>query len=339
MIEDIRIYDWDLNLLHIQHDITTVNWEIHYNAIGSFEGHFPINSKLAEICGKHKYIIVTQGKKQAVGIGITANNELIIFGRTPNWLFTKRSVAAFKTSELTERLYNSEAVARYAFSQCYINNEIAAANDADFILGEPLGIPDDADYNFWRNTRKPLDSVIIEALGSYGLGHRFRVDFEQKKWVFEVLNGTDVKFVLSEDNRNAYDMEYNFDILDMATAGWYEYVPEAEEQDDISELQSEWRYLESDATQFGRYRLEEILTGSDEYEAKTNLTQKKLNETLQGKMKKYRYDIDYKLGDIVSAQYKRQNLCLRKRCRVTGVNIWLGESGNGEEPILENLED
>lgn len=338
MMEDVRIYDFELNLLHIQHDITTTNWTINYNGIGTFEGHFPISTRIAAACTGRRYFIVTQGEKQAVGIGLNAANEFVIFGRTVNWLLSKRSVPAFKTSELTPRPRNAEAVARWAFGHGYTDNETAAARDPDFILGELAGLSDTPDYDFWRNTRNSLDSVVIDALEAAGAGHRLRIDFDRKKWIFEVITGRELPIVLSEDNRNAYDTEYNADILDMATAGWYEYTPEEAGTEEIP-AESEWRYMETDDPQSGRYRFEKILSGTDESEAKQDLAKSRAVDTVQAKMKKYKYGIDYNLGDIVTAQYKRAGFALARRCRITGVNIWCGRNDSGEEPIMEDLEN
>ena len=39
-MNDLRFYDFNFNLIHIQHDISGVHWHLKYNGIGSFEAEF-----------------------------------------------------------------------------------------------------------------------------------------------------------------------------------------------------------------------------------------------------------------------------------------------------------
>lgn len=43
-MEDIRIYDYEFNLLHIEHDVISCNMTLYANEIGSFELHFRLTA-------------------------------------------------------------------------------------------------------------------------------------------------------------------------------------------------------------------------------------------------------------------------------------------------------
>lgn len=337
-MEDIRIYDWDLNLLHIQHDITSDNWTLYYNDIGTCELHFPISGKIVEKIGGSRRLLVIQGDKQAVVTGIEHTTEFVLYGRTLNWFLSKRSVPSFKSSELVPRPRNAETMARWVFEKSYISNETTAANDPDFILGELAGLEDSPDYNFWRNTRNTSSDVIKEALDAAGAGHRLQIDLQAKKWVFSVMLGQERPLLLSEGNKNAYDMSYSSDILDLSTCGWYEYTPDTEEEA-TEETETTWEYIEAENPQEGRYRMEAVLSGSNLSEAQSALAKLKEKNELQAKTRRLVYGTDYSLGDIFRTQYKRGGFSYTGRRRITGVNIWHGHSDSGEQPIMEDVEN
>lgn len=338
-MEDIRIYDWDLNLLHIQHDITSSNWTIYYNNIGTCECHFPIAGKIVEKVGGKDRLIIIQGDKQAVATGVEHTSEFVIYGRTLNWFLCQRSVPAFKSSELSPRPRNAEAVARWVFDKSFISNDTAESNDDDFMLGALAGINDIADFNFWRNTRNPSNEVIQDVLNTAGAGHALKIDLKTRKWIFTVLLGKETSILLSEDNKNAYETEYSSDILDLSTCGWYEYTPEDQTETPSAESGTVWEYMETDNPQIGRYRMETILTGSNASEARSALAKRKQHNEMQAKTRKIKYGADYNLGDIVRVQYKRGGFAYTGRRRVIGVNIWYGNNDCGQQPIMEDVEN
>ena len=111
-MEDIRIYDYEFNLLHIEHDIVSCNWTIHENAIGSFEMHFPLTSNLISVIMQNRYLVAVQGKKQAIITGRQVNTEGVLYGRTCNWLLSRFCVHdTFDTDSLLSegRIPSSDA--------------------------------------------------------------------------------------------------------------------------------------------------------------------------------------------------------------------------------------
>ena len=102
-MEDIRIYDFEFNLLHIEHDIASCNWKLYDNEIGTFEMHFPISSDLTVIAMQKSYLVAVQGSKQAIITGRQIGDEGVLYGRTCNWILTRFCTSEqFDTDSLLE---------------------------------------------------------------------------------------------------------------------------------------------------------------------------------------------------------------------------------------------
>ena len=48
-MNDIRIYDFEFNLLSVMCDVISSQWRIQYNGIGNFEGHFKLKDDITRI--------------------------------------------------------------------------------------------------------------------------------------------------------------------------------------------------------------------------------------------------------------------------------------------------
>ena len=75
-MNDIRIYDYEFNLLHIEPDVLSAYWILNYNDIGTFEGTFPLSSGIADVVMKNKYLILVQGEHQALVTAYLADKVL-----------------------------------------------------------------------------------------------------------------------------------------------------------------------------------------------------------------------------------------------------------------------
>ena len=65
-MNDIRIYDFEFNLLHIEPEVMSAYWILLYNDIGTFEGTFPLSSDICDVIMKNKYLFLIQGNFQAL---------------------------------------------------------------------------------------------------------------------------------------------------------------------------------------------------------------------------------------------------------------------------------
>lgn len=215
-MEDIRIYDFEFNLLHIEHDFTSSNWSLKYNGIGTFEAHFPVKSGIVPVVMGNSYLVAVQGEKQAVVTGIQAGDDFAVYGRTVNWMLSKRTVAKFKTEDLAQT--SLAGIVDYVLNEAFIQNENYPVNN--------MVLNCDVTYNigsFWRNTRNAAYDVIHDLCvrGDHA-GHELLFDIPNKKWKLHIYSGEELPLIVSEANRNAYDVTVSRDCLDFATDGWYE---------------------------------------------------------------------------------------------------------------------
>ena len=68
-MKDIRVYDFEFNLLCIMTDVISVSWHILYNDIGTFEGHFRLGDNISNVILSNTYVVLTQGENQAICTG------------------------------------------------------------------------------------------------------------------------------------------------------------------------------------------------------------------------------------------------------------------------------
>lgn len=374
-MEDIRIYDFDFNLIHLEPYATSSNWELYYNDIGTWEGHFKRSNAIIDAVMSRPYLVAVQGDKQAIITGRRVKEDLALFGRTPNWLLSRRVIKKFKTSVLSLPSKDSETIARWVVSQAF-------SDVGNFILGGKINLTVQRD--FWRNTTNPVNEVVRDCLALDGAGHRVRFDPTAKKWVFEVYKGIERPLTISAAYNTAYDTEYTEDIQDYFTSGWYERELEDMGEWDASansptltnnnpsnygksyrvstagtrfgisfkegdyivcvDKSGAWSKSPEPATvwdyisgsKVGIYKWDAVLSGSTESEAKSDLAAKKWIKKIQAKVRSLKYGRDYNLGDVVRVQMQAGAWKASYENRIVGVNIWFEQNNLGEQPILED---
>ena len=376
-MEDIRVYDWEFNLLHIEHDVISSNWTIYYNNIGTWEGHFNLTSAMVPIAMNSPYLIITQGTKQAIITGKQAAKDCALYGRTVNWILSRRTIPKFKTTELSIPSKDVESITHWMIQQAFSDMD-------NFVLGNLMGFS--TQQEFWRNTTNQLDEVIRDCLANDHAGHKVIYDYQNKCWIFQVLKGKTLDFMISDDNRNAYDSEYMEDCQNYYTSGWYER--QSEDRGDwnantnnptltnnlagnygkhyrvsttgtrfgIAFKEGEYivcRFLGGawekaneiepiwtylPGTTSGIYQWDAVLTGTVESEAQTNLQSKKWEKTVKAKVRSLKYGLDYDLGDLVRLKKQAGSWQTIFERRITGINIWYENNTTGEQPIFEEAE-
>ena len=193
-MNDILIYDYEFNLLHIEPDVLSAYWILNYNDIGTFEGTFPLSSGIADVVMKNKYLILVQGEHQALVTAYLADKVLTVYGKTPNWILSRRTYPAFKTSEMTDLSdLKIGTIVTHIVSDAFADVE-------NFTCADLTNV--ETEEHFWRNTRNAVSDIVKEGLSEYSLGHRVRLDIPNKKWIFEVYAGEELPLIVSEANRN-----------------------------------------------------------------------------------------------------------------------------------------
>ncbi len=217
-MNDIRIYDYEFQLLHIEPQIKSAYWILRYNDVGTFQGTFPLSSGIVDIVLKNRYLILVQGELQALISAYSVDKDkLTVFGKTVNWILTKKTIGAFdadkdwKTENIIPNL-NPGTVANYIVKSAFQKVDDFIVSDFDVV---------ESSLNLQRTERADIETVIKEYLDLHELGHRVRLDIPNKKWIFEVYQGAVQDTVLSEQNRNLYDVTISDDAQQFYCSAWY----------------------------------------------------------------------------------------------------------------------
>lgn len=294
-------YDYEFNPLLTERHVLKSAWEIKYNGIGSFEAQLPAKSDAAALLAEHRYLVVRDEISCAVVVGYQMSDTLTIYGRTCNWILSKRIV------EPTEYSGDAAKLARGIIESEFADTGIVAEAD---ISGETVSLAEE--------TRAPASDVISKLLGRAGLGHSLEYDTENKVWRFHVLCGKERPLMISEANRNAWDMSLTEDILDYYTCAVYDGG--TVEKDEKT----------------GLYRWQTDLLAKSEEEAAAKLCELRRNSELTLKLRGLEYGKDFELGDIVRVQIAAEGLRKTEKKRIAGLYAQTGD-GCVYEPIFENV--
>lgn len=327
-VPDIRFFDFNFNLLHVENEFTCSSWTVYYNDIGTFEAHFDVKSDVLPIVMENSYLVAVQGNLSAIITGKKLTDELVIYGRTCNWLLTKRITDAFaSTNEAIADLICTKVCE--AFSDSPIDT-ISISSEASEIAVN-------------RDDKCETFSLVQESLQLEGLGHRLEFVPECSKWIFRILKGNENNpLVISTINQNAYDVSFESDSLKLCTEGLYKNNTQSEEGTNET-----WETISDTPQKSGILRWQGLLSAKSESEAyaelyNTKTTNKIIAKTINlcfGNEAEYENDTcDYTLGDVISVEWQIGNYKKRLRKRIVGVNLWFEPENIGEEPVLEDIE-
>lgn len=306
----LRFYDFEFNLLESENNVFKAKWAIYYNDIGTFEAHLPLTSKIVGLVAENRYLVAVQGRLSAIIVGKELRDELIIYGRTCNWLLSKRvSPAIEKLSARPGTRAAEIALAAFSDVENFVAGDIADADVAEFESGEGL-----------------ISDIVSDCLAAGKLGHEVVFDYTNKRWVLNILNGSETELILSEGHRNAYDAKISSDILDLATCGVYN-----EETEDGFVSTS----LPGDTERTGIYRWEALLDGSTATEAAVSLGKRCEKSEATLNVRGLAFGIDYALGDIVRIQIIKGKYRTTQKRRINGVEVRTEQGVCIEQPVFE----
>ncbi|MBQ3038209.1 MAG: hypothetical protein IJD30_03415 [Clostridia bacterium] len=345
-MKDIRVYDFEFNLLCIMCDVTSVQWHILYDDVGTFEGHFSLNDEISNIILSHRYIVITQGENQAICTGKIVDNELIVCGRTVNWILSKRVRPPFKSKDIFGENYTDpETILLYCLEKGFTKPpqidddgyEIADSIDEDkmvenFIIPEKAGA-DKLTSHFWRISANELTKLCSDLCKKLDRGYRVVFDVVNRQWVFEFIYSRLNNILISTVSKTAYDMSYTEDMLGLASGGWY-FVEDTEEDGS----QAKWHYIKKEDKK-GIYAWDCVMNVSGISEAEDTLKKKKITQSVEAKLRKLKYNRDYFMGDIIPVYIKLGEYELLKNYKVEGIDIQMSQNECYEQPILKPLED
>ena len=369
---DVLFYDFDFNLLADFPRAVSINFTQNYCGFGMAELHFPLaEAEILTLLEKNPYMFFKVGENSAIVTGWKVGEDVAVFGRTPEWLLTKRGV-----TQISQK--NSSA--------------------ADFVtLGQLAGVGTPQNYS--TDKVRVLYDVVCEILGAQGLGFRLTPDIEAKQFVFSVYTGQESLCIISPSNRTAYDMTYTVEKQDMATKsgwyeqkfaymgkwnaynnspalsdnqesnaytfyeissasydsngnqikrfglwcqnGWYLYSDSKTGKWKVTNIRPDtiWIYLEK-SMEKGAKKWDAVLNGTKtEDEALAEILQLKRCESTESATKGIDYGTDYCLGDIVTVQTEFGDFKKVDKKRITAVNIYYDIDKSGVTPLLSSLEE
>jgi hypothetical protein len=313
---DVRFYDYEHNLIAIVAHKQSVNWQLYYNDIGTFELHMAMSEAQAEKILNNDYLVAVQGDLAAVIVEKqVSGNDLAIFGRTCNWLLTKRVVTPFESSSDVIEMVKSLTPEYMDFE-----NDTVTESESTFSVTSMQSVSD----------------FVIEYFNEHSFGHEVLFslgDDGAAKWIFRAYEGEERDIIMSESARTASEMTYTDSLLEYASEGVYSETKE----DSDGNTTIEYVTVKKDDKE-GIYKTEISLDAQTKEAAESELEEKKWIRSSEGTMRRYRFGEDYYLGDIVSLQFERGKFRRSNLCRVEGVHIWEEAQSSGEEPILEVIE-
>ncbi len=207
-MRDVIFYDFDFNRLADFNRFISFNIEKKYCGYGTAEIHYSLaDSEIITLLEENPYVFFVAGENAVIVTGWRVGEDIAVFGRTPEWLLTRRGIEEMSFDSAT-----AEVIVRNAVS-------LAAG---DFVmLGEFAGLGTVQKYS--TDKVRVLYDVVCEVLSGQNLGFRIAADTSLKQFVFSVYQGQESLCMISPSNRTAYDMTYTVEKQDMATnSGWYE---------------------------------------------------------------------------------------------------------------------
>ena len=315
-MENIWFYDFTFTPLMIVHDVTSVNWKIMWNDIGTFEMHLPIRNDVVTMLNEHPYIVAVQGEKQAIITGWQLKEECALYGRTCNWLLTRRVTPACE--EMTDTAEN--------LVRSFVTD--AFSDVAELKLEEEQGLENEVCFGvrYDCSTFEAVQSCLEQG----NLGHRLWFDVSEKNWVFQIVAGAEKRLVLSENNRTAHESAYEEDILNYYSGGWYQV-----EQENDDGKESVRTYLKGSEEKTGIYKWDCVLSSDTAAAAEQELKEKKRSQRVTALMRGVAFGRDYAPGDWFCVELVKGGVQRKETKKVLGVYLWYEAEGSGEEPILD----
>ena len=338
-MRDIRVYDFEFNLLYIMTDVISSDWHLLYNGVGTYEGHFRLKDGISDIILSNKYVVIVQGDLQAICTGKIVDKELTVCGRTVNWILTKRVRPPFKTSEIFGEYKDPETILLYCLEKGFTKPPLIDSTGVEtssidenravlnFVIPEAIGA-EVMDNYFWRNSANDVESICVDLCEKLNRGHRVIFDVANKCWKFEFITPNKNETLIAKESKTAYQFEFAEDLLNDASGGWYpKYSGESGEN-------TSWHYLRGEERS-GIYDWDCVLSCSGESEAADALKKKTATKKIESRLRNLKFGVDYNLGDIMPVYFSYGSFETTQYYIINGVDIRMTSTESYEEPSLK----
>ncbi len=203
---ELRFFDGQLNPLMQTDKIISLNISKKFRGFGTVEIHFSVSrNDVVEMLDTYPCIICCTSDVTAVITGWRIGEDIAIFGRTAEWLLTKRYLMPFTLTATPIEL------ARYGV-------ETGAGDIAD------VSVPDDTgqktEYSFEGMTS--VYDVVMKAVETDDWGFSLTADTSAKRFVMSIYRGQDKNLILSRSARTACEISFTCDLQEHSSnSGWY----------------------------------------------------------------------------------------------------------------------
>lgn len=309
----LRIYNRDMELLGIIENAYSIQWTRKYTSCGSFEVHFPINTKALELT-KLDNLIWIQGKKNCGVIeGITIEQS----ATTSNVKVIGRFAESYFARRLIKNTFNFNGKVEEAMRELVTLADIPRVR-----LGKLNGFNDKTQF---QATYKNTLTYIEKLSQASNIGFRLVPNFDEKVFYFETYKGLDKseeqrdrpRVIFSQINGDISKADYN------ANSQNYSNVCYVGGQGEGSSRQV---VICGDDSLTGLDRRETFINGSDiskdnlsdsqyleslKQRGESNLKEKVLVKSLEKEDRMhgtYNYPVDYDVGDIVTSRLEFWNV-------------------------------
>ena len=363
---DVRFYDKDFNLIHIEPLYKSINHELKFNGMGTFEMCVPLQSGLSGIIYSNDFLVAEQkGHMALITTTHLSDSEIVLYGRTLNFLLEKRVSFPFEKSG-TDAVEKVKELVTSAFEDVIFESEAEEAGESEYFV----------------EREESLLETVCSILEEKKLGHSFTFDLKRRKWVFRILKGREEKFLLSESLLNMYAFEKSQSVLEFANCGYYyqdaTYMgtwdahnnnPPIEETtanigkvyqvlypgerfgekwetgDFVCFDRADGKVSKRDNSPSGFYvliggektdggRFECFINEDNLSDALKAFAKIKKENRVVAKVRNVTFGKDYFLGDRVILCKKAGETIINEEMRITGVSIWQQNADEGEMPVF-----
>ncbi len=368
---DLVFYDYEFVAVEQFARCISLNITKKYCGWGSVEIHFPITEKrvINMLCQNKGLFLVTENVN-AVITGWKLGEDIAVFGKTLEWLMTKRTLPPISVTPKTP-----EEIAIFA-----VKTAMGDFVDTGASLGEGAAV------SYSSEKAKTVYDVVCDVLKPEKLGFAVSADVDNKSLVFKVYKGNNISVMLSISNRTAYDCNYAVDMQEECSAARFErkMIDKGEwnASSNVPSLtsgtasnaftfykittagsrfglscsageylysdtrdggwktskekpRSAWDYV-SKKEESGALKREAVLSGTKTLEeAMSELESLKVLNKTETMTRHVFYGKDYELGDVLRVQTEFDDFKVTERKRVTAVDIFFDEDAQGEKPTLD----
>ena len=326
MLDDVRIYTSDMELIGFVSGITSLQWHRMYYAPGEFELHVAITDDNVRYMQLENLIWIPgkpeAGVVESVDIKYSATErDLVVKGRFLESYMDRRLIRPSYTADNA----NTETVMRTLLSN--------AAEIPNVVLGDVIGITDTVSFNAQYKGLLDYEQRLAK---SAAVGFRFRPDFEKKTITFEIWKGVDrsanqtdrPQVIFSTDYGNLEQIEYSKDNYSYKNVCYVGQFTDGTVTDvyitgddsliglDRRETWLEASDVDKNSLTTDQYQSSMIQRGKDEL--RSNKCKSSTFDSSVNPDGNFKYLMDYDLGDIVTI--RRPEWGIERDERITEIN-------------------